>query len=134
MVGAAARRRIAEGGPLAKHRPALSLDAWENLKRHLAAASDGACERCRRRTGRFDPEHAVERSKGGADTLDNVWHACATCHALKSNPYTYGRLLVTPLGDQRFDFRTVIGTKQKHEVTSHIVYDRTRRTWTAMVL
>lgn len=129
-IGAAARRRIADGGPLSTHRPAVSLQAWENLKQQLLSASDGACERCGARGQRLDPEHAIERSKGGADTPDNIWIACATDHALKSNPYKYGRLLVVPLGDQRFDFKTVIGTKQRHDIITHIIYDRIARTWT----
>jgi 5-methylcytosine-specific restriction endonuclease McrA len=56
----------------------------------------------------FDPEHAVPRSRGGGDTVDNVWLACRPCHEQKSVPYAKGRLIVTPLGGGRFRFEVVV--------------------------
>ena len=52
----------------------------------------------------LDPHHVQKRSQGGADHLDNLAALCRRCHDLTDAPYAKGRLVVTPLGGQRFRF------------------------------
>lgn len=104
-LGERARERVKAGGPLAKGRPSETLEGWRQLKRDLFRLARGSCEACGALVGPFDPEHAIDRGDGGADTLDNVWLACRyTCHAMKSAPYAKGRLKVIPRGDGSFTF------------------------------
>ncbi len=106
-VGQAARERVAAGGPIATGRPALDLKSYRALCARVFERAAHRCERCGSSRLRLDPEHCHRRSAGGADSEDNIWAACSTCHALKDAPFRSGRLLVSQLGAGRFCFRLV---------------------------
>lgn len=116
-MGEAARRRIREGGPVAKGREALSLGGLAKLRALVVIGRAGQrCEACGRRRLALELEHALPRGRGGADTWGNCWAACGGpvgCHRWKESSYggTLGRLLVEPIGDGRFTFRVATGTK-----------------------
>lgn len=66
--------------------------------------AQGRCERCGRR-GVLDPDHARDAGDGGADTWSNLSLLCRSkCHRLKSEAFARGRLIVTVLGEGRFEY------------------------------
>jgi hypothetical protein len=109
-VGAAARRRIRDGGPIAKGRPALSRAGYEQLRTMLVPGrANQRCEHCgsTRITGEL--EHCVDRGDGGADSWENCWVPCPSCRDAKVAPYRDGRLVVERAGGGRFRFQTWVG-------------------------
>jgi len=55
-----------------------------------------------------DPHHVVKRSAGGPlSDPSNLVAVCRACHDRTDFDYATGRLVVTPLGAERFDFRIV---------------------------
>lgn len=109
-MGRAARRRIRDGGPLAKGRRSLSLEAYRVLSRMVAAREGWRCGFCGKR-GAVEIDHAVPRSQGGGDSWANCHAVCRTCHRWKDAAYTSttGRLCVWPIGDGTF-----FGTVARH--------------------
>ena len=106
-LGQAARERVKAGGPIAKGRPALGLEAYRALVAHVMERANHRCERCGRASA-LDPHHAVFRSRGGADDAATVVAVCRwVCHRLVDQPYRRGRLRVSPLGGGRFCFKLV---------------------------
>lgn len=81
----------------------------DGLRPLIEARARGRCENpsCRARPGQNGPldiEHAVARSQGGTDSLENCWLACRYgCHEAKHRH----ELLVTPNGDGTFSFKRV---------------------------
>ena len=101
-IGAAARRRIQDGGPRATGRPAASLEAWAAIRRMVLRRARWRCQACGR-GGALEVHHVIKRSQGGSDfALDDLVALCPGCHARTDAPYPVGRLVITPLGHGRF--------------------------------
>ena len=101
-VGAAARRRIQDGGPRATGRPAASLEEWAVIRRVVFRRARWRCQACGRGGG-LEVHHVVKRAQGGSDfDLDRLVALCSPCHAQTDAPYARCRLVITPLGGGRF--------------------------------
>jgi len=51
----------------------------------------------------LDPHHVIKRSAGGAlADPNNIIAVCRECHRMTDNEFRRGRLVITPLGDERF--------------------------------
>lgn len=94
-VGAAARRRVRNGGVLAKGRDAETRAGWLAVKAAVLARSGGVCEYHRTHLGQ-DYHHVVKRSHGGADVFTNVVFLCRAAHDRTDAAYALGRLVITP--------------------------------------
>jgi 5-methylcytosine-specific restriction endonuclease McrA len=96
------------------HRVILAPAVYAAFKLTLALRAGGRCEHCRSSRGPFDVEHAVPRSRGGGDTIENCWFACRRCNERKHWAYDRGRLLVEPIvgAPGRFVF-TLVWAKDK---------------------
>lgn len=108
-VGAAARRRIRAGGPLAKGRPAASAKEWDAIKRQVFGRDDWRCRFCRS-VGEITIHHCTKRSQGGSDfDLDQLVTLCGgypgSCHDRTDWEWERGRLVIRPLGHGQFDMR-----------------------------
>lgn len=57
--------------------------------------------------GPLDIHHVVKRSQGGADTPTNLVRLCRGHHDATDFAYMLGRLVITPLGGERFRFEEV---------------------------
>ena len=103
-VGAAARRRIQDGGPRATGRPAASLEEWAAIRRVVFRRARWRCQACGR-WGALEVHHVVKRAQGGSDfDLDRLVALCARCHAQTDAPYVRGRLVITVVGAGQFAF------------------------------
>lgn len=114
-VGQKSIERRRSGGKAAQGRASLSVAGIAKLRAMLMVRARGKCERC----GAWQflqMEHALPRSRGGADSWSNCWITCSTCHRLKEAPYRRVRLLVEPVGDGTFWMRTVHGSKMVYDV------------------
>src|SRR5216684_3304188 len=101
-VGAAARRRIQDGGPRATGRHAASVEEWAVIRRLVFRRARWRCQACGR-GGALEVHHVVKRAQGGSDfDVDLLVALCPPCHAQTDAPYARGRLVITPLGDGRF--------------------------------
>src|SRR6266478_4114358 len=108
-VGAAARRRIKNGGPRATGRPAASLEEWAVTRRLVFRRARWRCQACGR-WGTLEVHHVLKRAQGGSDfDLDRLVALCPPCHAQTDAPYARGRLVITPLGQGQFTFTVVRG-------------------------
>jgi 5-methylcytosine-specific restriction endonuclease McrA len=108
-VGAAARRRIKNGGPRATGRPAASLDEWAVIRRVVFRRARWRCQACGR-WGGLEVHHVIKRSQGGSDfDLDRLVALCPPCHSQTDAAYTRGRLVITPLGAGRFSIEVIRG-------------------------
>ena len=108
-VGRAALRRIQAGGPRAVGRPAATTAEWTAIREMVLARAHWACQACGSRT-RLDVHHVLKRAQGGSDfALDLLVALCRACHDRTDAPYARGRLIVTPLGGERFQFTLVRG-------------------------
>lgn len=119
LVGAAARRRIKAGGPLAKGRPSLPLAGWNALKASVFHRAGWRCENCKRRT-RLAAHHIVKRSQGGEDTAENLAALCSICHDRTDRPHGKGRLTILRCVDGALVFlgeRTAETGKSSRELT-----------------
>jgi HNH endonuclease len=113
-VGAAARRRIRDGGPIAKGRPALSRAGYEQLRTMLVhGRANQRCERCGSPKITGELEHCVDRGDGGADSWENCWVPCPACRDQKVAPFRDGRLMVEGVGGGRFKFQTWMGDDKR---------------------
>jgi len=101
-VGAAARRRMQDGGPRATGRPAASVEEWAAIRRVVFRRASWRCQACGR-WGALEVHHIVKRAQGGSDfDLGRLVALCPPCHAQTDAPHASGRLVITPLGDGRF--------------------------------
>ena len=111
-VGAAARRRIQDGGPRATGRPAASLEEWAVIRRLVFRRTRWRCQACGR-GGALEIHHVVKRAQGGSDfDRDRLVALCPPCHAQTDAPYARGRLVVTPLGAGRFTIEVTRGANK----------------------
>lgn len=78
-VGAAARRRIAAGGPLAKGRKAETLAGWRALKLRVFERDNFRCMWCDSPRD-LDAHHVLARSHGGPDVPENIVTLCRRDH------------------------------------------------------
>ena len=103
MIPRRALARRAAGGKRAVGRDSLSVIAYRILRATVYQRADYRCECCRKFVS-LELEHAVPRSRGGADTPDNCWAvgAFCGCHRWKDMPFANGRLVVVPLGHGKF--------------------------------
>ena len=104
-IGRRARARIAASGPLAKGRPALSREAWNDVKLIVWMRARARCEVCGGR-GR-DVDHIVPRGQGGADADTNLCLLCRPCHERKDWPYQRGRLIISGRSGDRLHWAIV---------------------------
>ena len=109
-VGAAARRRIQDGGPRATGRPAASLEEWAVIRRVVFRRARWRCQACGR-GGALEVPHVVKRARGlglrprpGGGALSGP-----PCHAQTDAPYVRGRLVITPFGGGRFTVEVIRG-------------------------
>jgi len=108
-VGAAARRRIQDGGPRATGRPAATLEEWAVICRMVFRRARWRCQACGR-WGALEVHHVVKRAQGGSDfDLDRLVALCPPCHAQTDAPYARGRLVISPLGEGYFTFEVIQG-------------------------
>ena len=108
-VGAAARRRIQDGGPRATGRPAASLEEWAAIRRLVFRRARWRCQACGR-GGALEVHHVVKRAQGGSDfDLDRLVALCPPCHARTDAPYARGRLVIIPLGAGHFAIEVIRG-------------------------
>ena len=108
-VGAAARRRIQDGGPRATGRPAATVEEWAAIRRMVFRRARWRCQACGR-WGALEVHHVVKRAQGGSDfDLDRLVALCPGCHAQTDAPYARGRLVITALGQGRFTFEVIQG-------------------------
>jgi hypothetical protein len=108
-VGAAARRRIQDGGPRATGRPAASLEEWAAIRRVVLRRSRWRCQACGR-GGALEVHHVVKRAQGGSDfELDRLAALCPRCHAQTDASYVRGRLVISSLGGGRFTIEVTRG-------------------------
>ena len=109
-IGAAARRRIQDGGPRATGRPAATLEEWAAIRRVVFRRARWRCQACGR-GGALEVHHVVKRAQGGSDfDLDRLVALCPPCHARTDAPYARGRLVVMPSGSGRFILELWEGT------------------------
>ena len=109
-VGQASLRRVRSGGPLALGRPSASLEAWREIRAQIMARARWRCLACGLPTYRLEVHHLVKRAQGGSDfDLDKLIALCRDCHARTDAPFREGRLVIKPLGDQRFHCEVVQG-------------------------
>jgi len=109
-IGAAARRRIQDGGPRATGRPAATLEEWAAIRRVVFRRARWRCQACGR-GGALEVHHVVKRAQGGSDfDLDRLVALCPPCHAQTDAPYARGRLVVMPSGSGRFILELWEGT------------------------
>jgi len=109
-VGAAARRRIQDGGPRATGRPAASQEEWTAIRRVVFRRARWRCQACGR-GGALEVHHVVKRAQGGSDfDLDRLVALCRPCHMQTDAPYLRGWLVITRLGQGQFTFEVVRGT------------------------
>jgi phage terminase large subunit GpA-like protein len=112
-VGAAARRRIQNGGARATGRPAATLEEWASIRRMVFRRARWRCQACGR-WGALEVHHVVKRAQGGSDfDLDRLMALCPPCHARTDAPYRRGRLVITPRGSGQFTFEVVRGTDKR---------------------
>src|SRR5713101_3060008 len=108
-VGAAARRRIRDGGPRATGRPAATHEEWATIRRVVFRRARWRCQACGR-WGALEVHHVVKRAQGGSDfDLDGLVVLCPTCHAQTDALYARGRLVISPLGEGHFTFEVTRG-------------------------
>ena len=100
----------------AKGRARLVILSSQRFKVLVRAA--GRCEVCWEYEGLLmEVHHVVKRSHARNDELDNLIGLCASCHRKTDAPYRLGRLVIRPLGGERFDWRIVIAPN-KWEATA----------------
>ena len=110
-MGMASRRRIRAGGPLARGRPAASLEEYQEIRAQVLARARWVCQACGLRT-RLEVHHVIKRAQGGSDfDLDRLIALCRDCHAQTDAPFSRGRLVITPLGAGQFQCHVVQGSK-----------------------
>ncbi len=108
-VGAAARRRIQDGGPRATGRPAATFEEWAAIRQLVFRRARWRCQGCSR-WGALEVHHVVKRAQGGSDfDLDRLVALCPPCHAQTDAPYARGRLVISPLGEGRFTVEVTRG-------------------------
>jgi 5-methylcytosine-specific restriction endonuclease McrA len=108
-VGAAARRRIRDGGPRATGRLAATLEEWAAIRRLVFRRARWRCQACGR-WGALEVHHVVKRAQGGSDfDLDHLVALCPPCHAQTDASYARGRLVITPLGEGHFTCQVIHG-------------------------
>ena len=111
-MGERAGARRAAGGQLAAGRPSATRLAYRALVERCLERARWRCERCGRDRRPLDPHHVLKRSRGGADTGNNVVILCRACHDHTDAPYCRGRLMVQPLGSGRFLFLVLQGASK----------------------
>lgn len=79
----------------------MSLQEWRGIKARVFEREGGRCQWCGRRGTDF--HHVVKRSAGGADHVDNIVLLCRRDHE-RTDLSGKGRLVIVPLGDERFRF------------------------------
>ncbi len=110
-MGRASRRRIRAGGPLARGRPAASLEQWREIRAQVLVRAGWACQACRVRT-RLDVHNVVKRTQGGSDfDLDRLIALCRDCHTQTDAPFSQGRLVISSLGNGQFRCEVLTGSK-----------------------
>jgi hypothetical protein len=70
-VGAAARRRIQQGGPRATGRPAASLEEWAVIRRIVFRRARWRCQACGR-GGAVEVHHVVKRAQGARTSISGL--------------------------------------------------------------
>ena len=86
-VGAAARRRIRDGGPRATGRPAVTLEEWAAIRRVVFRRARWRCQACGR-WGALEVHHVVKRAQGGSDFDLDQLVACVPCAMRRPTPPT----------------------------------------------
>jgi 5-methylcytosine-specific restriction endonuclease McrA len=83
--------------------------ALRTLRKHVLARAKGKCEFVAGtgHDGPVDCHHVVKRSQGGADDASNLVALCRRHHQDTDRPFSKTRLVVTPLGAERFEFAEV---------------------------
>ncbi len=111
-VGAAARRRIQDGGPRAIGRPAATLEQRATIRRVVFRRAGWRCQACGC-GGALEVHHVIKRAQGGSDfDLDRLVALCPLCHAQTDAPYARGRLVITPVGAGRFTVEVTRGANK----------------------
>ncbi len=111
--GAAARRRIQDGGPRATGRPAATVEEWAAIRRLIFRRARWRCQACGH-WGALEVHHVVKRAQGGSDfDLDRLVAVCPPCHGQTDAPYARGRLVITALGQGRFTFEVIQGAAKR---------------------
>lgn len=81
------------------------------LRAYVLARSHGRCEYVADgglwHHGPIDCDHVVNRSQKRDDSPDNAVALCRKHHDEKVRPFSQGRLVITPLGGERFRFEVV---------------------------
>jgi 5-methylcytosine-specific restriction endonuclease McrA len=80
--------------------------AYLEFRLNLLARANYRCEHCRWK-GALDIHHVVKPRARYLMSFDHCVVLCRDCHELVDAPYDRGRLLVTPLGNQRFRYEMV---------------------------
>ncbi len=112
-VGAAARRRIHDGGPRATGRPAATVEEWAAIRQLVFRRARWRCQACGR-WGALEVHHVVKRAQGGSDfDRDRLVALCPPCHGQTDAPYARGRLVITALGQGRFTFEVIQGADKR---------------------
>lgn len=117
-VGAAARRRIREGGPTSTHRQALSVEGYRELSRLKFESQAWRCAWCTL-VKPLNLDHAVNRSQGAPDCWGVTLGLCGGpggCHDRKIEPFASGRRLVTiPVGGVGLIDLLLVAGPSKHD-------------------
>jgi len=91
------------------NRESLPSEEYATLRATIHRRANYRCECCGAGLGPFDVDHVIPRSRGGPDHEDNLVTLCRGCHQRKDWPYYKGRLVITPLGDEHFNFEVHYG-------------------------
>ena len=82
-------------------------------------ARDGwRCTYCRETAGPLDPHHTLKPRATYLTDPDSVVTLCRNCHNRCSGPFDQGRLIVTPIGGQKFHYRIVYAMSKAHALAA----------------
>lgn len=117
-IGAASRRRIREGGALAKGRRSLSREGYQTLRQMIITGRAENRDEATLERLPFDVltlDHVILRSATGADSWDNCYAASISTQRWRQEAYSgpRGRLLAEGHGDGTFTLRIARGSKQE---------------------
>ena len=92
---------------MAVGRDSATVEGWEALKAAVMTRAKGRCEVNDRDHPAQDVHHVVPRSLGGPDVLENLIAICRHHHDQVDQPFIRGRLVIAPLGEERFAWAIV---------------------------